>query len=43
MIKTNQNCRIKRTYKKDCTEDKLCKPVYHFDQLEICKECDKIL
>lgn len=35
--------KVKRTYRKDCKEGKLCEPVGFFLTLEQCKICNKIL
>lgn len=42
-IKIQQYCHISRTYKKECEPNKLCEPEYHFDQLEKCSICKKII
>jgi hypothetical protein len=35
--------KVKRTYKKECVEGKLCEPVAFFEKLEQCKICKKIV
>lgn len=34
--------KVKRTYKKQCVDGKLCEPTAYFERLEQCKICKKI-
>lgn len=43
MNKNPQNCYVERQYKKQCDNDKLCKTVAFFEQIEQCKICKKTL
>jgi len=35
--------KVKRTYKKDCNSNELCKPMDWFDKIEQCEICKKTM